>query len=190
MSGRAKLWDEELHDDRLEWELEEYPGKILDEWREAARLFESVATLAEYSPNNAYIVAVFDTQSRIRSEVGFWEEEVAMRLERNIRKGALTEFGKVLKPLMERAGVNHDELLRRTGKYAKPDARETLLRLMYGPVTTDIGGYLAGFDDALKIEDEAEKKALSRALWNTTCPNERAKIGGVAEPENGGRASA
>jgi hypothetical protein len=171
MSGRVNLWGEEMHGDRLEWELEYDPGEILDDWRETTALLEGVAKLAEHSPNNAFVLAIGVVHWNAEQEVIFWEDKVRMQLEWNAKTKRLTAFGEVLRPLMERAGIASTwELVKRAGKGGEMYAEETLLRHMYGPPTKAAGAYadyLTGFDVALGLGDDQESNEKRSLLAYT-----------------------
>ncbi len=163
--GRPDLWGESR-----EWEQGRDVGELLDDWRGACDALETWAEMLEYPPYEALYVAVMDALKKARAERAHFEEEVRMRLEWNVAHGRLTPFGRVLRPLMDRAGYGTAaELLIAADKIEEAHATERLERLMHGPGTTrGLYGYLDGFSEALGLpegdEGERHRVRLSSTL--------------------------
>jgi hypothetical protein len=186
-TGHHDLWGH-----RLEWENDHDPGTVLDWWRETEAMLEPFGKLGEFSPNEALGTAWGDTIWRVRAEISRWEEEVRMRLEWNKAHGKLTPFGRVLKPLMERAGFTGEaaprELLHAAGRLEEPHAIEVLERRMYGLATTD-NRTLMGLDAPLGI-GEKERKRLAVTLFDVGDSGSAERVAAEAEAEyrgEGGR---
>ncbi len=163
--GRPDLWD-----GPREWEEGNDPGELLDQWREACDALETWAGMTEGAPHEMLYVAIMHALVKARVEREHFEEEVRMRLEWNVAHGRLTPFGRVLRPLMDRAGYGTAaELLIAADKIEETHATEKLERLMHGPGTTrGLYGYLDGFSEALGLpegdEGERHRGRLSSTL--------------------------
>ncbi|MBA2619148.1 MAG: hypothetical protein H0U91_13430 [Rubrobacter sp.] len=162
---RPDLWGEPR-----EWEEQYGPGELLDQWREACDTLEALAGMSEGARTEMLYIAFMDALKRAREERAHFEEEVRMRLSWNKAHGKLTYFGRVLKPLMESAGLGSvTELLIAAGRIEEPHATEKLERLMHGPETKEgMAGYLDGFSEALGLpegeEGDRQRTRLSSTL--------------------------
>jgi len=185
-SVRPDLWGEPR-----EWEEQYGPGELLDGWRFACATLETLAEMntSAGSRHEMLYIAVTDALERSRAEARHFGEEVAMRLEWNKTHGRLTPFGRVIGPMMERAGISSAaELLYAAGKMEEPHATEILERLMHGPKTThNLGNYLTGFPEALGLpegeEGDRPRRRLSSSLASFISPEHAEKVAREAEAE-------
>lgn len=165
-SVRPDLWGEPR-----EWEGPYGPGELLDQWRKACTTLENLAGMTQDRAHEMLYIAVTDALGRARQERDHFEEEVRMRLDWNKAHGRLTPFGRVLKPMMERAGHGSaGDLLYAAGKVEEPHATEILERLMHGPETAhNLGGYLDGFPEALGLPEDEDGYRHRIRLSSTLC---------------------
>ncbi len=184
-STRPDLWGEER-----EWEGQYGPGELLDQWREACATLEKLAELTEGRRHEMTYIAIMDALKRARVEAEHFEGEIRMRLSWNKAHGKLTPFGRVLSPLMERAGYGSAaELLLAAGKMEEPHATEKLERLMHGPNPTgdSLAGYLTGFSEALGLpegeEGDKHRMRLSSTLLYFVGRDHAEKMADEAEAE-------
>ena len=172
-----------------EWEEGRGPGELLDGWRRACDALEAWGEMNEGNRYELLYIAITDALVRARIERDHFEEEVWMRLAWNKAHGRLTTFGRVLTPMMHRAGfTSASGLLYAAGRMEEPNATERLERLMHGPQTGErMAGYLDGFSEALGLpEDEAGDVArmrLSSTLMGFINPEHAEKAAREAEAE-------
>lgn len=183
-SVRPDLWGEPR-----EWEEGHGPGELLDGWRRACDALETWAEMNEGNRYEMLYIAIMDALKSARIERDHFEEEVRMRLSWNKAHGRLTTFGRVLTPMMRRAGfTSASELLYAAGRMEEPNATERLERLMHAPETSErMAGYLDGFSEALGLPDgeagDVDRMRLASTLMGFIGPEHAEKVAREAEEE-------
>lgn len=181
---RPDLWGEPR-----EWEEGHGPGELLDGWRRACDALETWAEMNEGNRYEMLYIAIMDALKSARIERDHFEEEVRMRLSWNKAHGRLTTFGRVLTPMMRRAGfTSASELLYAAGRMEEPNATERLERLMHAPETSErMAGYLDEFSEALGLPDgeagDVDRMRLASTLMGFIGPEHAEKVAREAEAE-------